>query len=149
MSGASITIEINDRHVREVLDQLVDLTARNMKPALRAIGEYLDLAHRQRWDREVSPDGAPWAPLDPKHRARKKRNPDKVLVLDTHLRDTLRYQVGDDSLSFGTDRIYGATHQFGAPERGIPARPFLGLSEDDRREVLEILQEHLAGGIER
>jgi phage gpG-like protein len=55
----------------------------------------------------------------------------------------MRYQVSSDGLSFGTDRVYGATHQFGDPERNIPERPFLGVSSDDEREILEILSEYL------
>ena len=55
----------------------------------------------------------------------------------------MRYHATTDRLEFGTDRKYGATHQFGDPRRNIPARPFLGLSDDDHREVLDILQEHL------
>ncbi|WP_241085742.1 phage virion morphogenesis protein [Candidatus Vondammii sp. HM_W22] len=48
-----------------------------------------------------------------------------------------------DSLEFGTDRKYGATHQLGDQERGIPARPFLGIDDQDRDEILAILQRHL------
>lgn len=63
------------------------------------------------------------------------------------------------SVEVGSPMEYAGVHQFGAkkgsftggrtPWGDIPARPFLGLSGDDRRELLEILQEHLAGGIER
>jgi phage virion morphogenesis protein len=44
---------------------------------------------------------------------------------------------------------YGAIHQFGGtsdmPPRlaAIPARPFLGLSDNDEKEVIEILSEFL------
>jgi len=34
-------------------------------------------------------------------------------------------------IEFGTDVIYGPTHEFGAPERGIPARPFIAPSAEE------------------
>ncbi|MCC8998035.1 MAG: phage virion morphogenesis protein [Candidatus Contendobacter sp.] len=39
--------------------------------------------------------------------------------------------------------MYGATHQFGNPNLNIPARPFLGLSQSDEQELLDILNDHL------
>jgi phage virion morphogenesis protein len=144
MAGASIQIDIDDRQVTAVLGELI-ARGQDLEPAFREIGEYLDLVHRGRWDQQQAPDGTPWAPLNPAYQARKKRNADRILVLDGYLRDLLRYQASSDGLAFGTDRVYGATHQFGRPEAGIPARPFLGLSEEDGREVLEILARHLQG----
>ncbi|MCO1337222.1 phage virion morphogenesis protein, partial [Microbulbifer sp. OS29] len=77
-------------------------------------------------------------------------NQGKVLTLSGLLRNTLRYQVQGTELLFGTDRPYGAVHQFGAtqgqfgktkrggpiPWGNIPARPWLGTSAEDDREIL-------------
>lgn len=63
---------------------------------------------------------------------RSERSPDEVqwkpgLGCDPEFCFTLiwatRYQVQGGELWFGTDRVYGATYQFGHPEDGIPARP--------------------------
>ncbi len=142
MAGARITIDIDDREVLAVLDQLL-ARLDDPTPALRDIGEALLNSHHRRFEEQVAPDGTPWAPLSPAYQAKKKKNKDKILVLDGYLSGLLTYQVSSDGLELGTNRIYGATHQFGAPQRNIPARPFLGLSEDDRTEVLEILSDHL------
>lgn len=148
MAGASlgIGIEIDNRDVLQALRRLQEAGG-NLQGAFADIGEYLLISHRERWDQQVSPDGTPWAPLAPKYQARKKKNQDKTLLLEGDLRDLLRYQASPDGLEFGTDRIYGATHQFGREEAGISARPFLGLSDQDRTEVLAILQEHLEGAL--
>lgn len=134
---------------------------RDPTPAQRQIGEYLDLAHRQRWDRAQAPDGAPWAPLSPVTVARKtaKGRPLGILVQSTMLRDTLRWAIQGRELVFGTDRPYGAAMQFGLargaagrtrrgtpiPWGDIPARPWLGLSEADRQEALAIVRRHING----
>lgn len=141
MAGASTSID--DREVIEALKRLEqaggDLTA-----AFNVIGEKLLRTHKERFNQQRDPEGKPWAPLSPKYRARKKRNQDKTLVLYGYLSGLLRYQVGAGGtrLELGTDRVYGATHQFGDPRRNVPARPYLGLSEDDRGMILEVIQDH-------
>lgn len=126
-----------------MLNRLV-LASGDLKAAFTDIGEYLKISHRERFGRQESPDGQAWAPLDPKYQARKKKNTDKILVLEGLLRDLLAYNASADGLEFGTNLVYGATHQFGRPEAGIPARPFLGFSEEDQDEILQILTVHLA-----
>ncbi|MBB3231712.1 phage virion morphogenesis protein [Halomonas stenophila] len=159
MAGARIQLDIEARSALEALGELLD-RVEDPRPAFREIGEYLDLAHRDRWDAQRAPDGTPWAPLSDATKARKKKNRDKILVQDGHLRDLLRYDVSLEELLFGTDRKYGAVQHFGAEQgafgqtsRGtpipwgdIPAREWLGLADDEEQPVLEILERHLLGG---
>jgi phage virion morphogenesis protein len=142
MAGASITIEFNDREVQQVLQRLVELTG-NLEPVFADIGEHLTRSHDQRFGLQVSPDSEPWAALLPSYQARKPKNQGKILTLDGNLRGTLHYDASADQLLFGTNLIYGATHQFGDPRRNIPERPFLGVSDDDRDAILDIIREHI------
>lgn len=146
MAGVSIDFEINDERVRRALKEL-SRRGGDAEPAMAAIGEDLQRSHRARFDAQVSPEGQPWQALSDEYKARKPRRKNEILVLNGYLRDTLRYEAGPDTLEFGTDRIYGATHQFGDDERGIPARPWLGFSEDDEasaaRTLLAYLEEPL------
>lgn len=142
MAGADISIEIDDREVRLAFDRLISAGG-NLEPAFRDIGEYLLVSHRRRFENQVDPDGQPWAPLSEDYQARKRKNRDKVLVFEGELFGQLSYDARGDRLEFGSNRIYAATHQFGAPDRGIPARPFLGLSDDDQREILAIIEDHI------
>jgi phage gpG-like protein len=72
----------------------------------------------------------------------------RPLDVTGELRRSIRYQVTDGgaSVSIGTNRTFsedkgvGAeVHQFGT--KTIPARPFLGLSQNDKTTVLDILNE--------
>lgn len=67
--------------------------------------------------------------------------------------------VGPEAAIVGSPEIYAATHQFGRlarPGQGlpfgaaaIPARPFIGLSDEDEAEILDIVEDRLrraAGG---
>lgn len=156
MAGARIQLDLDSRQVLDALGEMIQRID-DPQPAFREIGEYLDMAHRDRWDAQRAPDGTPWAPLSPVTQARKKKNSDRVLVLDGYLRDTLSHYESPTELLFGTNRPYGAVHQFGArqgafgttarggpiPWGDIPARPWLGIGSEDEQPILAILERHL------
>lgn len=143
MAGAALEVDFQDGLVQQVFSELI-ARGDDLTPAFDDIGEYLRRSHWERWDDEQAPDGTPWEPLSPRYAKRKKKGQDSILLLDSYLRDTLAWSADTDSLEFGTNLIYGATHQFGDDDRNIPARPFLGLSDDDEEEVLEILRDYFA-----
>lgn len=75
----------------------------------------------------------------------------KPLIDTGGLRRSISYRIidGGAGVEIGTNRFSGewkggaAVHQFGSRDGRIPARPFIGMSENDKRTVLEILQELL------
>ena len=151
MAGA--TLEFDATAALAVINEVAQAMGRP-EPLLRDIGEYLMIAHDQRFASQTSPDGTPWQALSPRYQRRKRKNGDKILVLDGYLKNTLRYQVNGDELLFGSNRPYAAIHQFGGMAgRGrkveIPARPYLPLTTDGdlqpeaREEVLDTILRHL------
>ena len=126
------------RLLRDLKAVVGDLT-----PAFRSIGETLLNSTRARFTSERAPDGAPWAPLDPRT-IRRKKNADKILTEHGELRGTLTYDAGPHELVVGSPEKYAATHQFGDESRNIPARPFLGLSAADRDKIERIVRDRLA-----
>jgi len=97
---------------------------------------------------------------------------DKILRQRGYLSDSIRYQANEGGVRIGTNRIYSAIHQFGGktkphvirpknkkalawpgarhparavnhPGSEIPARPFLGISRQDRDRILEVAGDHL------
>lgn len=79
-------------------------------------------------------------------------------LLDTgRLKESIAYQLGNDNVMVGTNVEYAATHQFGAaqgafgatkrgapiPYGAIPARPYLGISAEDARQMEELIGEFL------
>lgn len=79
-------------------------------------------------------------------------------LIDTGiLQDSILYQVagGGNSVAIGTNRFApeweggAAVHQFGNKKGTIPARPFLGVSDSDRAEVLEILDRFMQQSLGR
>ncbi|MDQ5911207.1 MAG: hypothetical protein QG599_3304 [Pseudomonadota bacterium] len=145
MAGARLPIDIhiNDAALRSALRQL-RATAGDLQPVFRDLGEALLISTRDRFATFTSPSGAGWAALSPAYQKRKPQNKNKILTLRGYLRGTLDYQVTPQALLVGTpNQTYAATHQFGAPNRNIPARPFLGISAHDRQTIDDTLRDHL------
>ena len=156
-----IKIEVQEAELQQGLQALIE-TGLDLTPVMADIGEQLLNSTRQRFSDQVSPEGEAWSPLSHVTKARKKKNKDKILTEEGRLRRLLSVQAGKNYVDVGSTRIYAGTHQFGA-ERGaysktqrgalipwgnIPARPFLGVSNDDKKTILEIIQKHLKKSIQ-
>lgn len=149
MAGAFIEVSVDTREIEDALRNLQRAVV-DLQPAFRDIGEYLLRSHDERFRAGVDPDGNLWDELNPKYKARKPKNQDKVLVLNEYLMGMVYQEMPTELLfSTGIDSAkYAATHQFGRDEDGIPKRPFLGLSDADRDEILQCIENHLTGAIE-
>lgn len=136
-----IQIRLDDEKALRSLSQI----AQNLQQGKKLhgmLGETLRQIHKVRFEEEqASPEGEKWQPLSPKYRAKKKRNADKVLIRDGYLKNLLRYQADDNGVVFGSDRQYARLHQFGSNKAsgrgsGVPARPWLGVSEKNKDYLL-------------
>ncbi|WP_333822853.1 phage virion morphogenesis protein [Pinisolibacter sp.] len=163
-----VLIEVDDA---AVIDALARLGAAGDNPHgfLENIGEILLKSTRERFRTETDPEGKPWAPLNPLYAAGKKAGT-KILEASGQLASTIVYQIAESALVVGTNRPHARVHQFGAtivPKSGaalvfsmggetiraksvtVPARPFLGVSTEDRERIVEFADDFfadLAGG---
>ncbi len=77
------------------------------------------------------PGGQPWKELDPKttaaRRGRKDRpiESDTILVDSAILRNSMTAVPGVTAILIGSNVAYSGVHQFGFPDGGIVARPFM------------------------
>lgn len=156
MSGARVELEFDNAAVLSAIrGALAELT--DPRPMLLDIGEALVNSTRDRFSAQRGPDGQTWKSLSPRYLQTKSPNPGKILQRRGDLVRQIFPQVEGATLLVGTDRVYGAVHQFGAlkgafgktrrgapiPWGDIPARPFLGISDDDAAEIIAIARDHL------
>lgn len=129
----------------KVMNFLANLS--DTRPLLEDIGDVLLLNIDRRFEEGRGPDGTPW---------KKTARGGQTLVDTARLRNSFDKRVEAQSVSAGTNVIYAPTHQHGAtikPKRAkvlaftiggkavfakevtIPARPFLGIGEEDTKGI--------------
>lgn len=160
------TVEINDAEIGAAFAS-VAASLGDMTPFTQSLGELLLQSTQDRMLRGEQPDGAPFAPrsqatLD--HYARTGQTPrGGPLNLTGMMIAGIAFQAGPDYLEIGSNAIQAAVMQFGAmkgafgttsrggpiPWGTIPARPFLGLSDEDRTNILDELSDYVGEALHR
>ena len=127
-----------------LLQRLNRLSNLETRGVLNSIAEGLRTSTVERFTEEKTPEGTSW----------------------TQLKASIRSEVSDSGLAVGTNDIRAATHQFGDERTiraknkkyltfkiggqwkkvasvrvSIPPRPFLGISEQDKQDIKDTLEE--------
>lgn len=130
----------------------------NPEPMHQEMGEYLVEAHRQRFQRGEAPDGTPWAPKKP---PRNKRWPRPLIGESKRLSTEIVMFANRAEVEVGSNLEYSGVMNrgakkgaFGSDKHGrpipwgdIPARVWLGLSDDDELELIDIVDGYLADAL--
>jgi len=123
------------------------------------IGASLVVSTQQRFEAGREPDGSPWPPS-----VRALAESGQTLVQTGRLVQSLTHIPSEGQVEVGTNVLYAAIHQFGgtitaqpgkrlafqvggqkvfAKKVTIPARPFLGIDQDDEAEIAAIAEDWL------
>lgn len=150
-----ITITLDARTVLDALQQL-RARATDLSPALIEIGERLASTTKVRFDSGTAPDGTPWrqnsAVTLRRYELAGKSGKKPLVGATRNLGTGISWQLrGKDAVEIGSAEPYAAMQQFGGTRSAwphlwgdIPARPYLGLSDDDERDILDIIRGYLA-----
>lgn len=157
MAGIALHLTGDELGFDSALEHVI-AAADDSTPLMSAIGGQLTKSAMTRIDRtNVDPDGVQWA------MSRRVQNKGGKTLLKTHLlRNSIHYEAGKDFVEVGSDVIYSAVHQLGAavgafgrwehfgpdgtktskplPFGDIPARPYLGVSNEDRSQIENLVQ---------
>lgn len=124
----------------------------------KPVGEAMVSSTRERFRTSTDPTGKPWQALSSTTVGLGFRKKDykksgglrkgvaereakrKILVQSARLKNSVSSAASDTQVAVGTNLVYGPIHQRGGQAgRGkkvtIPARPFLGVSSGDQREI--------------
>jgi len=159
-----IKTEINDAELTAALAQL-NAHLSDMTPVFEVLGDLLEDSTERRFEEGISPDGVAWAPKTQATLDAYKRRGQTVSfkplfgpnVDGLPLRKSFFHDAGPDRLEVGTNKIQAAVMQFGAaqgafgknaidkpiPWGNIPARPYLGISQEDRTQITLAIEEWL------
>ena len=156
-----ITIQFNDEALQAGLDRLARAVT-DLTPLMQDIGEEMVVSTKDRFLAGVSPEGVAWAPKSQTtiDQYRRRRDPVDLRPLigpSRRLSSEIQWQASATEVEWGSNLIQAAVMQFGAakgafgndaggspiPWGTIPARPFLGLADEDRSGIEAALEEWL------
>jgi phage virion morphogenesis protein len=162
-AGKGVQMQIRAPELRDIERKLEKVVFGLAKPAplMNIIGAVLESSTRQRFRSGVAPDGTAWKPS-----IRATRKGGKTLLDHGHLRDSITHDADDRAAIVGSNLIYAAIHQVGGIIRAkaggmltfkipgigwrrvakvtIPARPYLGVSDRDRVEIVDQVERYIA-----
>ena len=144
MSGAGLTYDFRGL---EALQQRINKLAKgDRKKLLDVIGATVESQTRRRIQEEKeSPEGDAWPAWSDNYAARRPEGASLLMSTD-HLLDSITFLKEDkNSVAVGSNIIYAATHQFGDEDRNIPARPYLGVSDDNEKDLIRDVDDYLDG----
>lgn len=158
-----IDIHFDDRDILKGLNALLKSTS-DLTPAMREIAGVLADVPETSFENQASPDKTPWPDLSDitKDRRAKSGNwPGQILRVTGQLASSIQSDYGKTFAVAETITKYARTHQFGAKkgefgttEKGapipwgdIPPRPFFGLPDDSRDEILTLINRYLAASL--
>jgi phage virion morphogenesis protein len=157
---ANLEINLNDLAVQAGLTDLETRLA-DLAPVYKAWAGYLEGIAVTAFKTETSPTGSAWQALKPKTIQRKlnrktPRSKNRILQDEGALYNSIASRITSSGAIVGTNQTtkdgkysIGAIHQFGAPRRNIPARPFLPMTSTGSvlpqvtAELEQILVDHL------
>lgn len=105
----------------------------------RIIGAVVESQTRLRLAHEkTDPEGNAWAPLSDRWASRKsRRSSGGILEYQGDLLDSITHRAMKTRVLVGSNLTYAAAHQHGYAPGGVPARPYLGLSESNRKDLMD------------
>jgi phage gpG-like protein len=114
------------------------------RPAFRLMEQALERSEQEIFDSQGGAIGEHWpSAADPQ----RKRDPRLLVASGTLMRSLSGMSSGAvreiqmTRMRFGTSVPYGRFHEYGT-KRGLPSRPFMGLSENQARQLLNIMHEY-------
>lgn len=159
----SIRLEGDTRAMLRKIQSFSELDRRSINAAL---AEAVRTSTLERFQQGKGPDGKRW-----RSSIRADREGGRTLVQTAQLRNSIHSRSDASGFAVGTNVRHAATHQFGEPGRTIrarrkkalrfqvngrwiskkqvrvtiPARPFLGLSDEDMQELKATVEEFIGG----
>lgn len=162
---ASISIRV-EGDAPKLLSKMQDLSNLDKKSLNEALAEMMRESTLERFKQGRGPSGKRW-----KTSIRAAQSGGKTLIDTAQLRNSIKSAADESGGAVGTNVIHAATHQLGASNRtiraktakglrfrvnghfvtkqqvqvSIPARPFLGVSDDDLEEIQAMIEDFVRG----
>ncbi|MDD2725400.1 MAG: phage virion morphogenesis protein [Methylovulum sp.] len=156
----AVTIDLNDQAIINALRQLT-YSANHLEPALEEIGAAVRASIDLNFTGQHDPNGNPWEPLSEATLLNRTSGSGQILRDMGLLNRSITYNVKAESVEIGSMSVVDGTNlkyanmmQSGGKKTDfpwlwgdIPERPFVGVSEADKVQILAILSGYLERSI--
>ena len=133
----------------------------NFQPFWTSVGEYMkQRTIKECFEKEQSPEGEAWKPI---------QRDGKILSDTGELKKSIQYQADSKGVIIGSNLKYSRIHQFGGKIKvtpkmraflhfkgihlkkttqviKIPARPYLGVTQGDKRHIVQMIRMYVKRG---
>lgn len=141
MSGA---IVIDLRRLLPFRQRLAMLSHLRLSQLYDTLGSEIESQTRRRISEEkTDPDGDEWDEWSEAYAAARPSR-GGLLDLGGGLVDSIAYEVAGDAIIVGSNLVYALVHQEGHKDMGIPARPYLGVSEENLDDLGQLVVDFIA-----
>lgn len=138
-----ITVSHELPRIAQSLNRLSGRLNGSLEEPLRAIGGIIESSTRRRIsETKNAPDGSRWADVSPAT-AKTKNGRGGILVDYGNLMASITHEASAKSVIAGSVMGYSVYLQEGT--ENMPARPFLGLSGEDYRDIDELMSDWMKG----
>lgn len=148
-----ITISLKKANLQRALNQLARKGS-DLREPLSIIGEIVVSSIDKNFQVEGRHNGDPdsifggskkWAEWSPnwEKRRRDMGKLGKILTLNGGLAASVSYEVAGDAVTISSAKIYASSLHHGDKNRGLPARPFMVIQDEDLDEINEVLASFL------
>lgn len=137
---AGVTATLTTPGLDAAIKRLSRLDGFQAAELLDDAGAILESSTRRRFETKIAPDGAPWADWSDAY-AGTREDHHSLLVSQGDMLDSIASYASGGEVHVGSNLIYAAHHHFGGDEigSGIPARPYLGVSDEDERDLADLV----------
>ncbi len=159
-----MTVKFEVKGLKEVQALLAELKRAALSPrnAYDLVGQRMAAMQKRHFIREEGPDGKKWKELKRNTIARRRGGKAastpggklgvagvgrKIQILrdNSIMMGSIVYSVDKTGVEAGvpTTIPYAPTHQYGDPDRNIPARPFLYLNQKEAQQLLSLFEKEI------
>ena len=145
MAGSSIEIRSEElERLQSRMNRFFRQVAHPSK-GMRLVANILESQTKRRIEKEKkSPEGEAWQGWSEKY-AKTRHGRNSILRNRDNLYKSITSDFGANFAQTYTEMVYGRRHQEGDDKINLPARPYMGLSRDNQKEVEDVFADWVEG----
>lgn len=139
MAGSSLKIDFEDSGFQAFLEKL---TAEDLYKIEKSIGLEMAEVARDHLEEHKTPEGKSMAKWSSRYEKRVKDSGERRDILlgpERRLHRSMTFSVETDGIYYGSAMVYARAHQEGFNKRNLPARPYLGMGEEEKQGIDDVI----------